>query len=92
MPKQTKVRKTTYLLAWSAEHEGIPSAFFEESTQRMCTAQGVVKAGVQRGDLRVVAFCDHIHGDDYLTKDELRLVAACWLDDNYDTIEIDLRK
>lgn len=91
MTNKDTLEKTTYLLAWAGDHDGKAHAYFECSTARLFRKQGVVSAGVVRGKQRVIAFCDHIHGDDYLSKDELRLVAACWLDENYETINIDLR-
>lgn len=86
-----KPLKTTYLLAWTDDCEGPRHVFFEVSTMRLCLSQGVVKAGLRLGDERVVAFCDYIHGDDYLTKDELRTVAKCWLDTNFKVHEVNLR-
>lgn len=83
--------KKTYIKAWVSEIEDVPSAFFEVSTVRHYLEQGVVSVEATRGQQKVIVFCDIVHGCDYLSKDELRLVAACWLDGNYNTLEIDLR-
>lgn len=91
MVKKDVTVKATYLLAWLGEHDGIPSAFFEVSTGRLCRTQGVVSAGVSRDGHSVTAFCDFIHGDDYLTKEELRLVAKNYLDKDFHTHKADLR-
>ncbi|KKL84086.1 hypothetical protein LCGC14_1968270 [marine sediment metagenome] len=91
MSDNPQIKKTTYLLAWVGRHKETPSAFFEVSTASLFRMQAVVSVGMQRGDHRVVVFCDFIHGDDYLTKDELRLVAACYLDATFNTIQVDLR-
>ena len=92
MDTDAPITKATYLLAWLGEKGGMPSAFFEVSTARLCRTQGVVVAGVSRNGHSVVAFCDFIHGDDYLSKDELRLVATSYLDDAYETTVVDLSK
>lgn len=84
-------KRTTYLLAWVGEDKGIPVAFFERSDARKYRESEKISAGVSRGEHTVVVFCDYIHGEEYLTKDELRLVAACYLDGKYITHEIDFR-
>lgn len=84
-------RKTTYLLAWkSAEtDDNQDHLLYEQSTVQLFREQHVTTAGIVRGDHTVIAFSDYIHGDDYLTKDELRVVAKSWLDGDYKTINID---
>lgn len=91
MSEAIRKKKTTYLLCWVGNRNGKAVAFFEISTGRLCRTQGIIEAGLERGEHRVVAFSDHIHGDDVLNKDELRLVAACFLDESFITHEIDLR-
>lgn len=91
MSENVPIEKTTYLLAWTGEVEETPSAFFEVSTPRLFRSQSVISAGMIRGKHRVIAFCDFVHGGDYLTKEELRLVATAWLDGEFNTVHINLR-
>lgn len=91
MTQENSNRKTTYLLAWLGEIDGSPQAFFEVQTGHMFRNQSVVSAGISRKGDTVVAFCDYIHGDDVLTKDELRLVAKAYLDDDFKVTKIDFR-
>jgi hypothetical protein len=84
-------KQTTYLCAWLGDKDGVPTAYFEHSTAKKYREQGKIKAGIARNGHSVVVFSDYLHGADYLTKDELRLVARSFLDNEYKTIEIDLR-
>ncbi len=77
----------TYLCCWSGvDEKGVPCALFELSNVYRFRYGHSAFAGVIRGDACVTAYCDHIHGDGVLTNDELRLVAACYLDGNYGTL------
>lgn len=85
-------RKTTYLLAWKSEDENEHGnhLYYASSTVQVFRGQHVTAAGIVRGDHTVIAFSDYIHGDEYLTKDELRVVAKSWLDGDYNVINVDL--
>lgn len=83
--------KTTYLLAWLSEYNGIPSAFFEHSTAQLCRKQSVVSLDMERDNHRVIVFCDYLHGEDILSSTEMMKVAECYIDGNYNTHDIDLK-
>ncbi len=83
--------KTIYLLAWLGDKDGIPTAFFEPSTVTKFREGHIVKAGIVRNLQRVVAYCDHWHAADYLSKEELQSVAKAYLDEDYNVTNIDFR-
>ena len=85
-----KAQCTVYLLAWKWMDKEIEKFSFEVSTARLFRNQSVIYGGINRGGRKVVAFCDFIHGDDYLTKAELQEVALCFIDGDFTTIVIDL--
>lgn len=91
MPTQESKVKTYYILAWLGEHNGMPSAFFEMSTARLFRGQSVISCSVERDNRKVVVFCDFVHGDGYLKQDELCLIAEAYLNESYNTIDINLR-
>lgn len=82
----------TYLLAFVHETGNDRKMFFEMSTARLYRQQGQVVAGVNRGEHTVVVFCDHIHGDDTMSTEELLQVALCYLEGEYTTTEVDFRQ
>ncbi len=83
-------KKTTFLLAFVQECGNERKFQFQQSTSRIFRTQSVTHAGIKRGDHSVIAFCDHIHGDDYLTHEELLAISLCYLDGKFITHEIDL--
>lgn len=84
--------RTTFLLAWLRYgDDDLPYASFEQSHVYRHNHDQVVTAGITRGINRVVVYCDGVHGEEEMTKDQLRQVAKCWLDGEYTTTEIDFR-
>lgn len=81
-----------YLLAYVVETVESRDIFFEMSTVRLLREQSVTYAGVKRGNRTVVAFCDHVHGDDLLSEKELMSVVLCYLDGKFTTSVIDFRE
>lgn len=74
------IKKTTFLLCGVYFTNEGNDYRYDISTARMFRDQGVAHAGIIRGNHRVVAFCDYIHGDDRLKKEELQEIARLFLD------------
>lgn len=81
-----------YLLAWKSEEGGDRHLYYEVSTVRIYRMQHVIRAGIERGNRKVTAFSDYIHGNEPCNKEELMIVAKSWLDEDYTTIRIDLSR
>jgi hypothetical protein len=92
MTIQNKPRRNVWLNCWQHQHDEIPNAFFEVSTSALCRSQGVTKVVVLSSSMRVTAFCDYLHGDEYLTKDELELCARAYITGDINITEIDFTK
>ena len=73
-----------YLLAWMDEYDGKRHAFFEVSNAFRYCNQNSVAIFVQGEDYSLTVYCDHIHGKDTLTSDELLLVATAYLGNLYE--------
>lgn len=84
--------KNVYLLAWLGERDEKPNVFFEFSSSYRYRNQHSHSIIMIKDNVRVTAYCDHIHGVDILTKAELREVAQCYLDDNMRVTTIDFTK
>lgn len=82
--------KRVYLLAWMADDDGKPHVYFEFSNVHRYRNQNSNSETVARDNVSVTAYCDHIHGNDIVKNSELKEIAICYLDGNYNVTHIDL--
>lgn len=81
----------TYLLAYESEDEDRPGFLCQRVPGQTFREQHYSFAGIIRGNRKVTVFCNLLHGQGEITKDDLREIAEWYLDGNYVEHDYSLR-